>query len=119
MGILPTEGYPVQLVTALLEVLRAQLMLRGSVNVLEVVETGEEEDVVTAASKGGQHSVILSPYPVGAAKHVRKEMTYIRHSKVVEYAAEEHVLKVTGSPTDLCGLGRRAKGGIFRLELRS
>ena len=52
------EGCPVQLVTAVIKVLRAQLMLRGSVSALEVGEIVEEDDVVTTAWKGGQHKDI-------------------------------------------------------------
>lgn len=47
-----TERYPVRLVTAVLRALKAELTLRGSVGVLEVGETVEEDDAVSAAAKG-------------------------------------------------------------------
>ena len=50
-----TERYPVKQETEVLKALRAQLMLQGVVCTLGVGGTVEEQDVVTTASKSGQH----------------------------------------------------------------
>ena len=67
-----------KVVTEVLKALIAHLMLRGwCARVNEVRETVEEEDVVTTASKGGQHKELLDRFTgpcldlVGVGKHVK------------------------------------------------
>ena len=71
--------YPMRLVKEVLKALRAQLMLRGVVSALQVVEPVEEDDVVTAATKGGQHKDVGQ---FVLEKHVRKKWPHMRRLKV-------------------------------------
>ena len=88
--------------TEVLKALRAQLMLQGVVCTLGVGGTVEEQDVVTTASKGGQHRGVFDRITgqlldlVGVEIPREDEMTYERRLKVFEYASEEHVREVTG-----------------------
>ena len=93
-----TERYPSRLVTAVLRALRAQLVLRGTVGALDAGETVEEEDVVSAAAKGGPYREYFDeatgqPFDqVGVEKAREEDMRYMRQRKVFDYVPEEVAL---------------------------